>query len=90
VSGLNVQKHTQYCVCVCVVSLKAALLLLFTALRKRIVKSGRCQPQKTILSLFPILVWLPKYNWKENIVGDVVSGFTVAIMHIPQGKNTSI
>lgn len=55
------------------------------ALRKRIAKSGRCQPGKTIVSLFPILDWLPKYEWKKNIINDIVSGFTVAIMHIPQG-----
>ncbi|KAJ9578106.1 hypothetical protein L9F63_025032, partial [Diploptera punctata] len=55
------------------------------ALRKRIVDSKKCQPGKTLLSLFPILVWLPKYEWKTNIFNDFVSGFTVAIMHIPQG-----
>ncbi|KDR19089.1 prestin-like isoform X2 [Zootermopsis nevadensis] len=55
------------------------------ALRKRIVKPGRCQPGKTIVSLFPVFLWLPKYDWKGNIVSDIVSGFTVAIMHIPQG-----
>lgn len=60
------------------------------ALRKRIVKSGRCQPGKTVLSLFPALIWLPKYEWKENIVSDIVAGFTVAIMHIPQGMAYSL
>jgi MFS superfamily sulfate permease-like transporter len=32
----------------------------------------------------PILSWLPKYDWKKNILYDVIAGFTVAIMHIPQ------
>jgi hypothetical protein len=54
----------------------------------RIVKSGHCQPEKALLSLFPALVWLPKYEWKKNITSDIVAGFTVAIVHIPQG-NTS-
>ncbi|XP_054280791.1 prestin-like isoform X2 [Macrosteles quadrilineatus] len=35
--------------------------------------------------VFPVLNWLPKYNVKEDFVSDVISGFTVAVMHIPQG-----
>ncbi len=35
----------------------------------------------------PILSWLPKYDWKKNILYDVIAGFTVAIMHIPQVSN---
>jgi len=38
-----------------------------------------------ILSFLPILSWLPNYNWKSNFVNDLVAGFTVAVMHIPQG-----
>jgi len=60
------------------------------ALWNRIVKSGHCQPEKTVLSLFPALVWLPKYDWKKNITSDIVAGFTVAIMHIPQGMAYSL
>ncbi|KAK0097436.1 hypothetical protein PV326_001843 [Microctonus aethiopoides] len=33
----------------------------------------------------PIIHWLPNYDWKKNILGDAVAGFTVAVMHIPQG-----
>ncbi|KAK0169459.1 hypothetical protein PV327_011556 [Microctonus hyperodae] len=33
----------------------------------------------------PIIDWLPNYDWKKNILSDVVAGFTVAVMHIPQG-----
>ena len=36
-------------------------------------------------SLIPALTWLPGYQWKRNGISDLVSGFTVAIMHIPQG-----
>jgi len=32
-----------------------------------------------------VLGWFPKYEFRKNIAGDVVAGFTVAIMHIPQG-----
>jgi len=38
-----------------------------------------------ITSLVPIIGWLPKYSFRQDIVSDIVSGFTVAIMHIPQG-----
>ncbi|XP_015586101.1 solute carrier family 26 member 10 [Cephus cinctus] len=38
----------------------------------------------------PIIDWLPKYNWKENIMGDLVAGFTVAVMHIPQGMSYAL
>lgn len=34
----------------------------------------------------PILNWLPKYNWRTDLFKDFIAGFTVAIMHIPQGQ----
>lgn len=36
-------------------------------------------------SLVPITDWLPKYEFRNHLVGDLISGFTVAVMHIPQG-----
>ncbi|GAB1860445.1 Prestin [Camponotus japonicus] len=38
-----------------------------------------------IVSTVPAVKWLSKYNWRENILSDIISGLTVAIMHIPQG-----
>ncbi|XP_054277881.1 solute carrier family 26 member 6-like [Macrosteles quadrilineatus] len=38
-----------------------------------------------LLSLFPIFAWLPAYNCKADFVSDLLSGFTVAVMHLPQG-----
>lgn len=38
-----------------------------------------------ILNLIPVLRWLPKYSLKNDLLGDISAGFTVAVMHIPQG-----
>ncbi|KAF8355036.1 sulp-7 [Pristionchus pacificus] len=38
-----------------------------------------------VLSFLPILKWLPRYSIKKNLLNDVVGGFTVGIMHVPQG-----
>ena len=45
---------------------------------------------RIFVSIFPILEWLPKYKWHTDLFHDIVSGLTVAIMHIPQGKNFSL
>lgn len=44
------------------------------------------KPKSIILTIFPVFQWLSQYNIKTDLVGDVISGCTVAIMHIPQGK----
>ncbi|XP_055346340.1 solute carrier family 26 member 10-like [Paramacrobiotus metropolitanus] len=33
----------------------------------------------------PILYWLPKYNWKANLLADVTAGVTVAFLNTPEG-----
>ncbi|TKR93924.1 hypothetical protein L596_008290 [Steinernema carpocapsae] len=38
-----------------------------------------------LLSFFPIVDWLPKYKFRENLMYDIIGGFTVGIMHVPQG-----
>lgn len=35
--------------------------------------------------IFPILEWLPKYHVRQYLIGDIIAGFTVAIMNIPHG-----
>ena len=56
-----------------------------------IAESQKCVSQchwstvhQSILSLFPILTWFPKYKWREDGISDLIAGLTVAIMHIPQ------
>uniref|UniRef100_A0A8C3PPE5 Anion exchange transporter n=1 Tax=Calidris pygmaea TaxID=425635 RepID=A0A8C3PPE5_9CHAR len=33
----------------------------------------------------PILTWVPVYNWKENLIPDMVSGMMLAIQQVTQG-----
>ncbi|XP_066255497.1 prestin-like [Euwallacea similis] len=43
------------------------------------------KPLDCLLNRIPLLRWLPEYNWKRSFTSDIVSGITVAVMHIPQG-----
>ncbi|XP_011862989.1 PREDICTED: solute carrier family 26 member 10-like isoform X2 [Vollenhovia emeryi] len=63
---------------------------------KRILRneiSKRCKSIKPVAVLkktIPLIDWLSTYDWKNNILGDVVAGITVAVMHIPQGMAYAI
>lgn len=35
--------------------------------------------------VIPILQWLPQYSPRRDLPGDIIAGFTVAIMNIPHG-----
>uniref|UniRef100_A0A1B6KMM7 STAS domain-containing protein n=1 Tax=Graphocephala atropunctata TaxID=36148 RepID=A0A1B6KMM7_9HEMI len=47
--------------------------------------SCRCSPKQSLVGLVPAVTWIGNYRWKHDLVKDVVSGCTVAIMNIPQG-----
>ena len=48
----------------------------------------RIEPKSCIKRTIPIIHWLSQYRWKDDIFGDLIAGFTVAVMHIPQGKTS--
>ncbi|KAE9418333.1 hypothetical protein Angca_006053, partial [Angiostrongylus cantonensis] len=38
-----------------------------------------------ITSFFPILSWLPHYDWSHSFFGDLSGGLTMAVFSVPQG-----
>ncbi|CAG2163250.1 unnamed protein product [Oppiella nova] len=47
--------------------------------------SKSCSPFGFFLRLFPIINWIKSYSIKEYLINDVIAGFTILILHIPQG-----
>lgn len=58
---------------------------LFTVMQNAINNIKSKNWQSCIVSTVPVIQWLSQYNWREDILPDIISGLTVAIMHIPQG-----
>ncbi|KAG8132064.1 hypothetical protein E2320_009947 [Naja naja] len=57
-------------------------------LGEKIKSLFRCSPSRLKLilySLFPILVWLPKYKIRDYIVPDVLGGVSAGTIQVPQG-----
>lgn len=51
---------------------------------------SNCSVFGLFLGIFPIFQWLPKYSVQKDLIGDIASGFTVAIMNIPHGMGYGI
>ncbi|KAK5650562.1 hypothetical protein RI129_001591 [Pyrocoelia pectoralis] len=49
-----------------------------------------CKPIGILHKTIPVLKWLPKYQWRKDLLGDFIAGFTIAIMNIPQGMAYSL
>lgn len=52
---------------------------------KRYLLPSRCTCKAVLQSWFPIVHWLPGYDFRRDLAHDIAGGLTVAIMHIPQG-----
>lgn len=53
---------------------------------RRFLKKLSFPNKKSFFSLFPILLWLPKYDYRKWLLSDLVSGFTVGMVQVPQGR----
>ncbi|XP_052889395.1 pendrin-like [Anopheles moucheti] len=55
------------------------------------MESMREMDTKTcVTGLFPIFKWLPEYSFPSDFIGDLISGLTVGVMHIPQGMGYAL
>ncbi|XP_009880380.1 PREDICTED: sulfate transporter-like [Charadrius vociferus] len=62
-------------------------------IRKKSREVCTCNHQAIITffcRLFPVLDWLPRYNVKTQLLGDVISGLLVGIVAIPQSISYSL
>ncbi|XP_053847150.1 sulfate transporter-like [Vidua macroura] len=50
----------------------------------------RCSPGASLRRLLPVLVWLPRYSPRTQLLGDVVSGLLVGVVAIPQSISYSL
>ncbi|XP_030640174.1 solute carrier family 26 member 6 isoform X2 [Chanos chanos] len=52
---------------------------------KESLKCSRPKAKNCFFSTLPLFYWLPRYPFRENALGDLVSGISVGIVQLPQG-----
>ncbi|KFD52605.1 hypothetical protein M513_06452 [Trichuris suis] len=61
---------------------------LYDKMKEKARKNCYCSRKRLLdmlYSFFPILHWLPRYDWKFNFVPDLLAGITVGVVSVPQG-----
>uniref|UniRef100_G1K940 Solute carrier family 26 member 6 n=1 Tax=Anolis carolinensis TaxID=28377 RepID=G1K940_ANOCA len=58
--------------------------------KTRKIRCSASTAKSLLFRFIPILTWLPRYPVKEWLLGDIISGFSVGIMHLPQGLAYSL
>ncbi|XP_006873719.1 PREDICTED: solute carrier family 26 member 6 [Chrysochloris asiatica] len=48
-------------------------------------KCSRARARALLFRYLPVLYWLPRYSVRDWLLGDLLSGLSVAIMQLPQG-----
>ncbi len=51
-----------------------------------LIKQIKWPTGKDLIGLIPIVQWLPRYQFKENILADVIGGLTLGAMMVPQSE----
>jgi hypothetical protein len=59
---------------------------MLSGILERLKQSCQCDGVEVVRKTVPIVDWLPRYDWRNDLPCDIIAGVTVAIMQIPQGK----
>ncbi|KAG9483450.1 hypothetical protein GDO78_009392, partial [Eleutherodactylus coqui] len=54
------------------------------------IRCSQATARSLLLKYIPVLRWLPRYPIKDWILGDLISGFSVGIIQLPQGLAYSL
>uniref|UniRef100_A0A9J7ZRL4 Solute carrier family 26 member 6, like 2 n=1 Tax=Cyprinus carpio carpio TaxID=630221 RepID=A0A9J7ZRL4_CYPCA len=84
-TGMGVSDHAGATVCVERIILDGLKLDEVAQRQTEIQRCSLGQWKIWILKWIPLLSWIPQYSVRENGLGDLVSGVSVGIMHLPQG-----
>uniref|UniRef100_W5K1I4 Solute carrier family 26 member 9 n=1 Tax=Astyanax mexicanus TaxID=7994 RepID=W5K1I4_ASTMX len=52
---------------------------------KKVFRCSSGRLKSLLFRHFPVLSWLPKYNFRQNLLTDVISGVSAGTIQVPQG-----